>query len=527
MRSSLSLCALALLCACPPAAPRCEADSGTPASAADAGAPGYDVQLRVVNLGREAVRVRLDGEDGGQLIAPLSSLAKTGHITLIKQRGFVEARNFLEDGGRENVTLPFEFDADGDEPLTVVVKDTTPARSSMNVTVAKQTQGATFGERMQQGLAGVSLAAGVDTDGDCLADAAGALGSPARVSLRDEPPPPGDADCPGTADDFFVRPAQALPESTPYFVRGPEGALQVAWVGKANAGLHAAGSAVARGPGLLGNAVPGAGIVSAAIRSLYVLNAHRSGLEATVSIEGVEVARGLAPGALVRVRPALVAAVARKGLNDVNVSLGRTVVLSVGAETSSFVIGGGEPRCQSPLVCDFDDGEATLLVVSENPASSATVLKSRDERAWRPAANVRRQIAFATTSSIESHGCVHLFAGDDSCAVGAAVVGAVAPVIGGPSSSAYAATGRLLYPPLAPDPQGTPTIAQVDELGVVARRFTFADPPGLTPVAGKTAGGFAIVAAGTVLDATAVDQRALFFVDTSVSPWTVSRALSR
>ena len=52
-------------------------------------------------------------------------------------------------------------------------------------------------------------------------------------------------------------------------------------------------------------------------------------------------------------------------------------------------------------------------------------------------------------------------------------------------------------------------------------------PAGLTPVADKAPGGFAIVTPGTVLDANALDQRALLFVDTTVSPWTVQSSLSR
>lgn len=528
MKKLLSLSALALLCACPPVAgPLCEADSGT--AAVDAGEPDFEVQLRFVNLGRETVTLRLEGEDAGQAVPSLASVAKTGHVTLIKQRGTVEARNFLEDGGTEAVTLPFEFDTNDGEPATFVLKDTTPARISMNVTVAKQTQGATFGEKVRQSLAGVELDGGVDTGGDCGAEFSAPLGTLASIGLRAEPPPP-DEDCPGTADALFIRPVEVDADATPYFVRGPAGELNVAWVGKVNAGLHAAGSAVASGASLLGGAVPGGALISAAVRRLYVLNAHGGALPATVAIEGVELATNVAPGALVRVKASVLAAAARKGVNSSGLRQPVQVSVTVGGASQSFTLGVGGGPCKPPMLCDFQDDEDTLLVVSESLASSATVMKSRHETPKNAVGNVRREIAFGTTSTFESRGCVAAFEGDDACAMGAAFVSSVGSLAGsggGAAAASYAATGRLLYPPKAAPASGAGMLVGVEELGVVARRFVWSSPPGLTPEPGLRRGGFAIVAAGTVLDATAVDQRALFFVDTGEVPWAVQRALSR
>ena len=531
MKTLLALGTLLLLCGCPPAAaPTCESDAGLPPPA-DAGAPDYEVQFRFVNLGRETVVVRLDGEDAGQPVPALSSLAKTGHLTLIKQRGSVEARDFLPDGGKQSVLLPFEFPTTEGEPVTFVLRDLTPTQSSMKLSVAKQTQGATFGEKVNQGLAGVVIPGGVDTGGDCNAEFSAAAGTPAAVGLRAEPPP-SDQDCPGTADDDFVRPGEVDPESTPYFIRGADGELLVAWVGKVNAGLHAAGGALAQGASLLGGSLPGGAVISAAVRSLYVLNGHGSGMPATVSIDGIEVAKDVAPGALVRVKSSLLAAAARKGLNAVNLRRAAIVGIAVGATVGTFELGSETGPCKPPYLCDFQNGEDTLLVVSENLSSSATVMKSRHDTAKNSVGNIRRQIAFGTTSSLETRGCVAAFEGDNACVMGAAVVPAVASVSnlgggGGAAAAAYASTGMVLYPPTVTPASGAAMQVGVEESGVIAQRFFWGNPAGLTPVPGKAAGGFAIVASGTVLDATAAAKRALFFVNTGVTPWTVQATLSR
>ncbi len=99
VRSVVVASCAGLLLACPQvtAPSRCDQP--------DSGAPDYEARLRFVNLGREAVEVTLEGEDAGSWVQPLEHKNYVGHVTLIKQRVSVAARNFLPDGGRESVEL--------------------------------------------------------------------------------------------------------------------------------------------------------------------------------------------------------------------------------------------------------------------------------------------------------------------------------------------------------------------------------------------------------------------------------------
>ena len=92
-----------------------------------------------------------------------------------------------------------------------------PNRISMNVTVAKQTQGATFGEKVSVGL-----------------HAAGSY-----VIFPNK--------------QAFLIAQNKITE------------MSNAEVAKVNAGLHAAGSAIAQGASLVGGALPGGAIISAAV----------------------------------------------------------------------------------------------------------------------------------------------------------------------------------------------------------------------------------------------------------------------
>lgn len=95
-----------------------------------------------------------------------------------------------------------------------------PNRISMNVTVPKQTQGATFGEKVKTGI----------VDGNC-------------VVL------------------FPNKQAFSL-------VNGKVLQLTATETSKVHAGLHAAGGSIAQGASLVGGALPGGAIVSAAVSSV-------------------------------------------------------------------------------------------------------------------------------------------------------------------------------------------------------------------------------------------------------------------
>lgn len=98
-----------------------------------------------------------------------------------------------------------------------------PNRISMNVTVPKQTQGATFGEKVNAGL-----------------HAAGG----AYVIFPNK-------------QAFLISSAS-----------GKISQMSSSEVAKVNAGLHAAGGALAQGASLLGGALPGGAVISAAVSSV-------------------------------------------------------------------------------------------------------------------------------------------------------------------------------------------------------------------------------------------------------------------
>lgn len=95
-----------------------------------------------------------------------------------------------------------------------------PNRISMNVTVPKQTQGATFGEKVKTGI----------VDGNCV------VLFPNKQSFR--------------------------------LVSGKVSQLNASETSKVNAGLQATGGALAQGASLVGGALPGGAVISAAVSSV-------------------------------------------------------------------------------------------------------------------------------------------------------------------------------------------------------------------------------------------------------------------
>ncbi|WP_264565201.1 hypothetical protein [Flavobacterium sp. N3904] len=121
-----------------------------------------------------------------------------------------------------------------------------PNRISMNVTVAKQTQGTTFGEKVNSGKINVTL-----VEGGCIV---------------------------------------LFPFNEGYRVNIAEKSIKelstnecVAFGEKVNQGLHAAGGALGQGASLLGGALPGGAIISAAVSSVGNLAGGAGGGAAATS----------------------------------------------------------------------------------------------------------------------------------------------------------------------------------------------------------------------------------------------------
>lgn len=121
-----------------------------------------------------------------------------------------------------------------------------PNRISMNVTVPKQTQGATFGEKVNSGKINVTL-----VEGGCVVLFPSDEGY--RVNISDN-----------SIHELSRNESIAFGE-------------------KVNQGLHAAGGALAQGASLLGGALPGGAVISAAVSSVGNLAGGAGGGAAAAS----------------------------------------------------------------------------------------------------------------------------------------------------------------------------------------------------------------------------------------------------
>lgn len=121
-----------------------------------------------------------------------------------------------------------------------------PNRISMNVTVPKQTQGATFGEKVSSGKINVTL-----VEGGCIVLFQANEGY--RVNTADK-----------SINELSKKECATFGE-------------------KVNQGLHAAGGALAQGASLLGGALPGGAIISAAVSSVGNLAGGAGGGAAAAS----------------------------------------------------------------------------------------------------------------------------------------------------------------------------------------------------------------------------------------------------
>lgn len=121
-----------------------------------------------------------------------------------------------------------------------------PNRISMNVTVAKQTQGATFGEKVNSGKINVTL-----VEDGCVVLFPSNKGY--RINTSDK-----------SINELSKKECATFGE-------------------KVNQGLHAAGSALSQGASLLGGALPGGSVISAAVSSVGNLAGGAGGGAAAAS----------------------------------------------------------------------------------------------------------------------------------------------------------------------------------------------------------------------------------------------------
>ena len=173
--------------------------------------------------------------------------------------GSIKGKNIAEKGIRENGLKKNEIenvvnDADVKAIAETMVNRKSvnninggmPNRISMNVTVGKQTQGATFGEKVNSGKINVTL-----IEEGCVVLFPSNEGY--RINTSDK-----------SINELSRNECQAFGE-------------------KVNAGLHSAGGALASGASLLGGALPGGAIISAAVSSVGNLAGGAGGGAAAAS----------------------------------------------------------------------------------------------------------------------------------------------------------------------------------------------------------------------------------------------------
>ncbi len=173
--------------------------------------------------------------------------------------GSIKGKNIAEKGIRENGLKKNEIENLANDAEVKAIAETMvnrksvnninggmPNRISMNVTVPKQTQGATFGEKMNSGKINVTL-----VEGGCVVLFPSNEGY--RINTSDK-----------SINELSSNECKAFGE-------------------KVNAGLHSAGGALAQGASLLGGALPGGAVISAAVSSVGNLAGGAGGGAAAAS----------------------------------------------------------------------------------------------------------------------------------------------------------------------------------------------------------------------------------------------------
>lgn len=170
-------------------------------------------------------------------------------ILAMTQYGFAQQKGVIKSGSAKKAMIEDSaavIDKVQQQNKINTINGGMPNRISMNITVPKQTQGATFGEKVHAGKINVTL-----VEGGCV------VLFPSDAGYRVN-----------TVDGSIVELSKA--ESKTFGE-------------KVNQGLHAAGSALSQGASLLGGALPGGAIISAAVSSVGNLAGGAGGGAAAAS----------------------------------------------------------------------------------------------------------------------------------------------------------------------------------------------------------------------------------------------------
>lgn len=154
-------------------------------------------------------------------------------ILAMTQYGFAQQKGLIQSGSSPKTMTDHAAVIDKGQQQSKIntINGGMPNRISMNVTVPKQTQGATFGEKVNAGKINVTL-----VEGGCVVLFPSDAGY--RVNTTK-----------GSMVELSKTEGKTFGE-------------------KMNQGLHAAGSALSQGASLLGGALPGGSIISAAVSSV-------------------------------------------------------------------------------------------------------------------------------------------------------------------------------------------------------------------------------------------------------------------
>jgi hypothetical protein len=170
-------------------------------------------------------------------------------MLVLAQNSFAQQKGLIKSGISQKASVKDNaavIDKGQQQSKINTINGGMPNRISMNVTVPKQTQGATFGEKVNAGKINVTL-----VEGGCVV---------------------------------------LFPSDTGYRVNTANGSIvelskteSKTFGEKMNQGLHAVGSALSQGASLLGGALPGGAIISAAVSSVGNLAGGAGGGAAAAS----------------------------------------------------------------------------------------------------------------------------------------------------------------------------------------------------------------------------------------------------